>query len=52
MDTMATLVAGFTPLNYHKKIVSLIASSHGQLFRVVERKGLPKSRLAAFASSY
>ena len=36
---MATLVAGFAPLNYHKKIVSLIASRHGQLFRVAERQG-------------
>ena len=33
LGTMDTLVAGFTPLNYHKKIVSTIASSHGQLFR-------------------
>ena len=28
---MATLVAGFNPNIYHK-LVSLIASSHGQLF--------------------
>ena len=47
-----TLVVGFTPLNYHKTIMSLIASSHGQLFRVEEPQGLPLSGLAAFARSY
>ena len=29
--------------------MSLIASSRGQLFRVVERQGLPLSRVVAFA---
>ena len=30
----------------------MIARNHGQLFRVVERQGLPLSGLAAFARSY
>ena len=38
---MATLVAGRLLLNLLRKIVSLIDSSHGQLFRVVDRQGLP-----------
>ena len=44
------LVAGLSKTTI--KTVSLIACSHGQLFRVVERQGLPLSGLAAFARSH
>ena len=51
MGTMAILIASL-PIKSTIKNVSLNESSHGHLFRVVERQGLSLSGLAAFARSY
>ena len=49
---MTTLVACFTPLNVHKKNVSLNASRHGQLFRVVENQSLTKLKITEALSEW